>query len=52
MPGPRGELPHPGGGQTVLAAMIPAEQSDAAEAYAEKTKQIYQEMKEAHPWDD
>ena len=38
------------GGQTVLAAMILAEQSDAAEAYAEKTKQIYQEMKEAHPW--
>lgn len=38
------------GEQTVLAAMILAEQGDAAEDRAEKTKQIYEEMKEAHPW--
>ncbi len=37
------------GEQTVLAAMILAEQG-AAEEQAEKTKQIYKEMKEAHPW--
>lgn len=37
------------GEQTVLAAMILAEQ-DAAEDLAEKTKRIYKEMKEAHPW--
>ena len=38
------------GEQTVLAAMILAEQGAAAEGLAEKTKQIYKEMKEAHPW--
>ena len=37
------------GEQTVLAAMILAEQGNP-ENLAEKTKQIYQEMKEAHPW--
>ncbi len=37
------------GEQTVLAAMILAEQS-ASDGLAEKTKQIYKEMKEAHPW--
>jgi len=37
------------GEQTVLAAMILAEQGDTGEL-AEKTKQIYKEMKEAHPW--
>ena len=37
------------GEQTVLAAMILAEQSDG-EGLAEKTKQIYKEMKDAHPW--
>ena len=37
------------GEQTVLAAMILAEQG-GSEAAAEKTKQIYREMKEAHPW--
>lgn len=38
------------GEQTVLAAMILAEQRDSSEGLAEKTKQIYKEMKEAHPW--
>lgn len=38
------------GEQTVLAAMILAEQGPAAEGLAEKTKQIYKEMKDAHPW--
>ena len=37
------------GEQTVLAAMILAEQG-GADGMAEKTKQIYKEMKEAHPW--
>ena len=37
------------GEQTALAAMILAEQGDS-ETLAEKTKQIYQEMKGAHPW--
>ena len=37
------------GEQTVLAAMILAEQG-GTEVLAEKTKQIYKEMKEAHPW--
>jgi len=37
------------GEQTVLAAMILAEQG-GSEAAAEKTKQIYKDMKEAHPW--
>ena len=37
------------GEQTVLAAMILAER-DSDEGPAEKTKQIYREMKEAHPW--
>ena len=37
------------GEQTVLAAMILAEQDDT-EGLAEKTKQIYKEMKDAHPW--
>lgn len=37
------------GEQTALAAMILAEQDDA-EGLAEKTKQIYKEMKAAHPW--
>lgn len=37
------------GEQTVLAAMILAEQN-ASGGLAEKTKQIYREMKEAHPW--
>ena len=37
------------GEQTVLAAMILAEQG-GSEGLAEKTKQIYKEMKEAHPW--
>ena len=38
------------GEQTVLAAMILAEQGASAEGLAEKTKQIYKEMREAHPW--
>lgn len=38
------------GEQTVLAAMILADQGNASEGFAEKTKQIYQEMKDAHPW--
>ncbi len=38
------------GEQTVLAAMILAEQGASAEGLADKTKQIYKEMKEAHPW--
>ena len=38
------------GEQTVVAAMILAEQGASDEALAEKTKQIYKEMKEAHPW--
>ena len=37
------------GEQTVLAAMILAEQGNL-EVTAEKTKQIYKEMKGAHPW--
>lgn len=37
------------GEQTVLAAMILAEQG-SSEDLAEKTKQIYQDMKTAHPW--
>lgn len=37
------------GEQTVLAAMILAEQ-DGSGSLAEKTKSIYREMKEAHPW--
>lgn len=37
------------GEQTVLAAIILAEQGDGEET-AEKTKRIYKEMKEAHPW--
>ena len=37
------------GEQTVLAAMILAEQN-GTEELAEKTKQIYKEMKDAHPW--
>lgn len=37
------------GEQTVLAAMILAEQG-GYEGLAEKAKQIYKEMKEAHPW--
>ena len=37
------------GEQTVLAAMILAEQG-SSEGLAEKTKQIYKEMKDAHPW--
>lgn len=37
------------GEQTALAAMILAEQGDC-ENLAEKTKQIYKEMKDAHPW--
>lgn len=37
------------GEQTVLAAMILAEQGDS-EDLAERTKQIYREMKTAHPW--
>lgn len=37
------------GEQTVLAAMILAEQ-DVSGSLAEKTKSIYKEMKEAHPW--
>ena len=37
------------GEQTVLAAMILAEQG-GSEGLAEKTKQIYKEMKDAHPW--
>ena len=37
------------GEQTVLAAMILAEQ-DGSGSLAEKTKSIYKEMKEAHPW--
>lgn len=36
------------GEQTVLAAMILAEQG--ADGAAEKTKQLYREMKDAHPW--
>ena len=38
------------GEQTVLAAMILAEQRVSAESQADKTKLIYKEMKEAHPW--
>jgi len=38
------------GEQTVLAAMILAEQGATSEGLEEKTKQIYKEMKEAHPW--
>ena len=38
------------GEQTVLAAMILAEQGTQGEGLAERTKQIYREMKEAHPW--
>ena len=38
------------GEQTALAAMILTEQGVSAEDHAEKTKQIYKEMKEAHPW--
>ena len=38
------------GEQTVLAAMILAEQGSSTEGEAEKTKQIYKEMKGAHPW--
>ena len=38
------------GEQTVLAAMILAEQGSSVEDLAEKTKQIYKDMKEAHPW--
>ena len=38
------------GEQTVLAAMILAEQASSVEDLAEKTKQIYKDMKEAHPW--
>ena len=38
------------GEQTVLAAMILVEHGVSAEDHAEKTKQIYKEMKEAHPW--
>ena len=37
------------GEQTVLAAMILAEQG-GSDNLAEKTKQIYKEMKDAHPW--
>ena len=37
------------GEQTVLAAMILAERG-SSEGLAEKTKQIYQDMKGAHPW--
>ncbi len=37
------------GEQTVLAAMILAEQS-GAETLTEKTKRIYKEMQSAHPW--
>ena len=37
------------GEQTVLAAMILAERG-GSEELAEKTKQIYKEMKDAHPW--
>lgn len=37
------------GEQTVLAAMILAEQ-DGSGSLAEKTKSIYKEMKDAHPW--
>ena len=37
------------GEQTVLAAMILAEQ-DGSGSLSEKTKSIYKEMKEAHPW--
>lgn len=38
------------GEQTVLAAMILAEQGVSDEELAEKTKQIYKDMKQAHPW--
>lgn len=38
------------GEQTVVAAMILAEQGAGAEGLVEKTKQIYKEMKEAHRW--
>lgn len=38
------------GEQTVLAAMILAEQGSFTEGLADKTRQIYKEMKEAHPW--
>ena len=38
------------GEQTFLTAMILAEHGVSAEDHAEKTKQIYKEMKEAHPW--
>ena len=38
------------GEQTVLAAMVLVDQGSAGAGLAEKTKQIYKEMKEAHPW--
>lgn len=38
------------GEQTVLAAMILAEQGDSGEDLAEKAKGLYQEMRQAHPW--
>lgn len=38
------------GEQTVLAAMLLAEQSATVAPAAEKTRQIYKEMKRAHPW--
>lgn len=38
------------GEQTVLAAMILAEQGDSTKEAAETTKRIYKEMKDAHPW--
>ena len=38
------------GEQTVLAAMILAEEDASLEGLGERTKQIYKEMKAAHPW--
>ena len=38
------------GEQTVLAAMILAEQGTSDGGLAEKTKQIYKDMKQKHPW--
>ena len=38
------------GEQTVLAAMILAEQGASDGGLAEKTKQIYKDMKQKHPW--
>ena len=38
------------GEQTVLAAMILAEQDASDEGLAERTKRIYRDMKQAHPW--